>query len=76
MLTPEMAEIRAEGGGALTIAAMDEYQLNDIGRKVYRGLLRMRQNPELWAKVKEKEAQLRAEGYFDRFPGSTRAGSV
>lgn len=76
MLTPEMVEIRAAGGGALTIAAMDQYQYEDIGRKVYRGLLRMRQNPELWAKVKEKEAQLRAEGYFDRLAASTRAGSV
>lgn len=73
----ETVDIVTEGGGELTIAAMDEGQRREIGRKTYRFALRCRQNPEIWALVKAKEAQLRAEGFFDRVPPpTTRAGSV
>ena len=71
----DTVEIITEGGGELTIAAMTDWQRREIGRKTYRFALRCRQNPEIWAKVKAKEAQLRSEGFYDRME-ATRAGSV
>ena len=57
-----MAEIKQDGGGELTIAAMDEDGRWNIGRKTYRFMWRLKQNPQYWQMVQDKLAQMRAAG--------------
>lgn len=47
------------GGGELTIAAMDQYAYAEIGRKTYRFVRSMMQNPEYRAMIKARAAQIR-----------------
>ena len=50
------------GGGELALEAMDEYQLEELGRTTYefcRNVLR--RNPELRQVIKAMEEQIRAE---------------
>lgn len=49
------------GGAELTIAAMDQYALAEIGRKTYRFVWRVMQNPEYSAMIKARAAQIREE---------------
>ena len=49
------------GGGELTIAAMDQYAYAEIGRKTYRFVRRVMQNPEYRAMIKARAAQIREE---------------
>lgn len=49
-------------GGEATIAAMDEYSRAEIGRKTYRFVRRLMQNPEYREKIKARAAELRAAG--------------
>lgn len=57
-----MAEIKQDGGGELTIAAMDEYSRENIGRKTYRFVWRLMLNPEYRQKIQDKVAEMRANG--------------
>lgn len=50
-----------DGGGELTIAAMDEYSRTEIGRKTYRFVRRCMRDPELRARIEARAAELRAE---------------
>ena len=49
------------GGAELAIAAMDQYALAEIGRKTYRFVRRVMQNPEYSAMIKARAAQIREE---------------
>lgn len=55
------AAVGRDGGGELTIAAMDEYSRTEIGRKTYRFVRRCMRDPELRAKNQTRAAELRAE---------------
>lgn len=56
-----------EGGGAeIIMASMNEWERNDLARRTLVAVRRARQDPAIWAMVKAKEAQLRAEGFFDQ----------
>ena len=50
-----------EPGGELTIAAMNEWDRMAIGRKTYRFVRRVMQNPELKALIQKRAAEIRAE---------------
>ena len=67
-------ELPEEGGAEAIIAQMLPWERNCIGRTTYRFVRRIRQDPALWALVKQKEAQLRAEGYFDRLEQAREGG--
>jgi hypothetical protein len=57
----DRARAQLSGGGELTLAAMDEYQLLEVGRKVYecaRGLMR---NPVFRQMIQEEAARIREE---------------
>lgn len=57
----DRARAQLSGGGELTLAAMDEYQLLEVGRKVYecaRGLMR---NPTFRQMIREEAARIREE---------------
>jgi hypothetical protein len=57
----DRARAQLSGGGELTLAAMDEYQLLEVGRKVYecaRGLMR---NPAFRQMIQEEAARIREE---------------
>ena len=49
------------GGGELTLEAMDEYQLLEVGRKVYECARIIMRNPEYRKMIKEEAARLQAE---------------
>ena len=48
------------GGGELTIAAMDEYQYQEMGRKTYDFVRSVMRNPEMRAIIQARAAQIRA----------------
>lgn len=50
-----------QGGGELTIAAMDEYSRLEIGRKTYVFARSVMRDPVLRAKVKARAAEIREE---------------
>lgn len=50
-----------QGGGELTIAAMDKYSRWFIGRRTYLFARRCMRNPELRAKIKARAAEIDAE---------------
>ena len=50
-----------EGRGELTIAAMDEYNRLNIGRRTYRFVRQCMRNPELREKIKARAAEIREE---------------
>ena len=54
------ANRKLSGGGELTIAAMDEYGRMEIGRKTYRFVRRVMQNPELKKIIQARAAEIRA----------------
>ena len=49
------------GGGELTIAAMNEYSFAEVGRKTYRFVRRVMQNPEYRELIRARAAQIREE---------------
>ena len=51
-----------QGGGELTIAAMDEYRRLNIGRKTYLFARSVMRDPVLRAKVKARAAEIKAAG--------------
>ena len=53
------------GGGELTLAAMDEDSLENIGRKTYLFARRVLQDPELRKRVEARAAEIRAEEAAD-----------
>lgn len=55
----DRARQQLPGGGELTIAAMDEYQYHEIGRKTYDFVRSVMRNPELRKIIQERAAQLR-----------------
>ena len=57
----EKVKTTLSGGAELAIAAMDQYALAEIGRKTYRFVRRVMQNPEYSAKIKARAAQIREE---------------
>ena len=55
------ARAQLSGGGELTLEAMNEDQLYDVGRSTYEFVRRvLRNNPELRAIIQERAAQIRA----------------
>ena len=50
-----------EGRGELTIAAMEEYNRLNIGRRTYRFVRQCMRNPELREKIKARAAEIREE---------------
>ena len=50
----------AEGGAEITIAAMNQYAYENIGRSTYRMVRRLMLNPEYRAMIKKKAAELDA----------------
>lgn len=50
-----------DGGGELTIAAMDEYSRWNIGRKTYRFVRQCMRDPVLREKIKARAAEIREE---------------
>ena len=57
----DRARAQLSGGGELALEAMDEYQLLEVGRKVYecaRGLMR---NPTFRQMIREEAARIREE---------------
>ena len=54
----------AEGGGELTLAAMDEDGLMNIGQKTYQFVRRCMRDPELRARIKAMAAEIRASGEY------------
>lgn len=62
MALPDYKQFRfPEGGGELTLAAMNEYQRMEIGRKTYRFCKSVMRDPVLRARVKARAAEIRAE---------------
>lgn len=53
--------ITSNQGGEATIAAMDEYQYAEIGRKTYRFVRQCMRDPVLREKIKARAAEIRAE---------------
>lgn len=51
-------EIRDMGGGAVTLAAMNKHRLLAIGQRTYQFVRRCQKNPELWAKIQARAAEL------------------
>lgn len=51
-----------QGGGELTITAMDEYSRLNIGRRTYVFARSVMRDPELRAKVKARAAEIKANG--------------
>ena len=58
----ERAEL--EGGGELTLAAMDEYSRMEIGRKTYNFVRQCMRDPVLRAKIKARAAEIAASGEY------------
>lgn len=56
----DRARSQLSGGGELTIAAMDEYQYQEMGRKTYDFVRSVMRNPELRAIIQARAAQIRA----------------
>lgn len=52
--------ITSNQGGETTIAAMDEYQYAEIGRKTYRFVRQCMRDPVLREKIKARAAEIRA----------------
>lgn len=50
-----------DGGGELTIAAMDEYSRWNIGRKTYRFVRSCMRDPVLRERIKARAAEIREE---------------
>lgn len=50
-----------EGGGELTIAAMDEYSRWNIGRRTYRFVRQCMRDPVLREKIQARAAEIREE---------------
>ena len=57
----DKARAQLSGGGELTLAAMDEYQYLEIGRKVYECARVMMRNPAMRKLIQEEAARIRAE---------------
>lgn len=55
--------VRAElpGGGEMALEAMDEYQLLEVGRKVYECARGLMQNPTFRKMIQEEAARIREE---------------
>ena len=56
----DRARAELSGGGELTIAAMDEYQYQEMGRKTYDFVRSVMRNPEMRAIIQARAAQIRA----------------
>lgn len=63
MANPAYDKVRAQlsGGGELALAAMDEYQLLEAGRKVYECARSVMRNPVFRKMIQEEAAKIRAE---------------
>ena len=57
----DRARAQLSGGGELTLAAMDEYQLLEVGRKVYECARGMMRNPTFRKMIQEEAARIREE---------------
>ena len=53
-----------EGGGELTIAAMDEYSRLEIGRKTLNFVRQCMRDPVLRERIEARAAQIRASGEY------------
>lgn len=52
--------ITQDEGGEATIAAMNEYSRAEIGRKTLRFVRHLKRDPEIWAKIQARAAEIRA----------------
>ena len=57
----DRARAQLTGGGELTLAAMDEYQLLEVGRQVYECARGMMRNPTFRKMIQEEAARIREE---------------
>lgn len=57
----DRARAQLSGGGELTLEAMDEYQLLEIGRRTYECCRRLMRNPVYRQMILEEAAKVRAE---------------
>lgn len=57
----DRARAQLSGGGELALAAMDEYQLLEVGRKVYECARGMMRNPTFRKMIQEEAARIREE---------------
>lgn len=58
---PKKVEIvTTDEGGEATIAAMDQYQYREIGRKTYNFVRRCMRDPVLREKIRARAAEIRA----------------
>ena len=55
-------------GAEACMASMEPWRKYNLGRSVLAFVKNCKQDPEIWAKVKAKEAELRASGFFDAHP--------
>ena len=55
-----MAAAEVKSGGELTIAAMDEYDRMEIGRKTYRFVRQVMRNPVYREMIQTRAAEIRA----------------
>lgn len=53
-----------QGGAELTIAAMEDYDRMEIGRKTYRFAREVMRDPELRARVKARAQEIRELGLY------------
>jgi len=62
MSNPAYDSVRAQlsGGGELALEAMDEYQLEEIGRKTYNFVRSVMRNPEFRAMIQKRAAEIAA----------------
>ena len=57
----DRARAQLSGGGELALEAMDEYQLLEVGRKVYECARGMMRNPTFRKMIQEEAARIREE---------------
>ena len=57
----DRARAQLSGGGELTLAAMDEYQLLEVGRKVSECAVVLMRNPIFRKMIQEEAARIREE---------------
>lgn len=60
MATDNVKIITDNEGGEVTIAAMSDHSRAEIGRKTLRFVRQLKRNPEIWAKIQARAAEIRA----------------
>ncbi len=56
----DRARAKLSGGGELTLEAMNDDQIHEVGRSTYNFVRRVMRNPEMRAIIQARAAQIRA----------------